>query len=214
LSSKESNENHGWLGRFFKPRFDFYSLLASQAATTLKGMEALELWIAEGAEGRCQTVRDLEHEADRQKLELQKCLVESLITPFDREDIYDLSARLDEVINAAKSTVKEMEALEMTGENLAIAKMSKNLVNGTRHLSRSFALLGSNFQESTSEAALARKSESKFERIYRKSMQELFVQNDAKMILRTIEVYKAMNNASHCIDVVGEKIIHVLVKMS
>lgn len=210
----KNNESLGWLARFFKPRFDFYALLTEQAVTTVKGMEALEIWIQEGASGRCQIVRDLEHEADRQKLELQKCLVESLITPFDREDIYDLSVRLDEVINSAKSTVKEMEAVEIPGNDLAIAKMSKNLVNGTRHLANSFKLLGSDFEQSSNEAGLARKSESKFERIYRKAMQDLFALEDPKIILRTLEAYKTMNNTSHCIEVVGEKLMHVLVKTS
>src|SRR5579883_1751891 len=87
---KKDAKDATWLSRMFKPETDFFSLLAEQASITLEGMEALEQWIQEGAHDRCQIVRDLEHKADKHKLKLAQHLVGTLITPIDREDIYDL----------------------------------------------------------------------------------------------------------------------------
>jgi uncharacterized protein Yka (UPF0111/DUF47 family) len=203
----------GWLARLVGPENDFYSMLTEQAKITLDGVEALELWINEGALERCQTVRDLEHKADVHKLRLEKMLVETLITPIDREDIYDLSHRLDEVINCAKRTVREMEALEVRAEGTALPKMATTLAEGARCLLISFSNLASDLSEAASQASLARKSDNKLEKIYRKAMLELFQLDDIKRIMKTAEVYRTMTTAGQRIDVVGEKLSHVIVKL-
>ncbi len=104
-----------WLwGRIFEPPTDFYALLDQHARKTLEGVEALKEWvISDNREERCQRVRDLENEADVLKMELGRKLDESFVTPFDREDIFDLSNRMDEVINSAKSATREIEAYEI-----------------------------------------------------------------------------------------------------
>lgn len=202
-----------WFSRLVGPENDFYSMLTEQAKITLAGVEALETWINEGAIERCQTVRDLEHKADNHKLRLEAMLVESLITPIDREDIYDLSHRLDEVINSAKRTVREMEALEVHAEGTALSKMAGTLVEGARCLLVSFTHLDSDLSEAANQAALARKADNKLEKIYRKTMPELFLLDDIKTIMKTAEVYRTMTTAGQNIDVVGEKLSHVIVKM-
>lgn len=204
---------------YLKARFrdtdtDFYALLVAQSLTTLKGIEALEEWLTHGASERCQIVRDLEHEADEQKAELQRRLVESFVTPFDREDIYDLSVRLDEVINAAKTTAREVEALNYCPRDDRLAEMARTLVEGSRCLHNAFSQLSTNLTEAAAQAALARKSENRMEKIYRMGMRELFELNDFKTILRTVEVYRTMVNAAQRMDVVAEKLHHVIIKIS
>jgi uncharacterized protein len=220
----EPKNDKNWLSRFLAgpetlsrllggKENDFYSMLTEQAKITLEGTEALEQWIISGASERCQTVRDLEKKADRHKLRLEKMLVDSLITPIDREDIYDLSHRLDEVINCAKRTVREMEALEVRPVGTALPGMANVLVEGARCLSISFSHLASDLSESANQASLARKADNRLEKIYRHSMQELFQLDDVKTIMKTAEVYRTMTTAGHYLDVVGEKLSHVIVKM-
>ncbi len=103
-----SVDKSSWLSKVCEPKTDLFALLNIQSATTLDGIIALDAWINEGNFERCQKVRDLENDADEHKLELERKLVESFITPFDREDIHDLSVKLDEVINAAKTIVREI----------------------------------------------------------------------------------------------------------
>lgn len=203
-----------WFRRIFAPPVDFYELLNKQAAKTLEGMEALQEWISNGAGERGQTVRDLEREADELKLDLERKLVDSFITPLDREDIYDLSARLDEVINAAKATVREMEALEITAAVPYLLEMSQILVEGTRCLALSFAALRNDPGEASQQAFLSRKSENRFTKVYRQAMRQLFTLDDCKEILKVREVYRTMVLAAERIDVVGEKLLHVIVKIS
>jgi len=211
----ENQPRKFWLGTVFEPRTDFYELLKQQAAKTLEGMEALDAWVeAGGGEELGQRVRDLEKEADELKLSVGLKLVESFVTPIDREDIYDLSARMDEIINAAKATVREVEALEVPTDNKQMREMSEVLKEGSRCLYQAFASLKHDKVEASSQAALARKSENRFTKLYRQAMRLLFSQEDMKMILRTTEVYKQMLAAAEKIDAVAEKLMHVIVKIS
>lgn len=202
-----------WFSRLVGPENDFYGMLTEQAKITLEGVEALETWINNGTLDRCQTVRDLEHKADVHKLRLEKMLVESLITPIDREDIYDLSHRLDEVINCAKRTVREMEALQVTAEGTSLSKMATCIVDGARCLLVSFTNLNADLSEAASQASLARKTDNKLDKLYRKAMPELFELEDVKRIMKTGEVYRTMIASGQKIEYVGEKLSHVIVKM-
>jgi|GEM_PF-883871 Phosphate transport regulator (distant homolog of PhoU) len=199
--------------RFFEHRTEFFDMLIEQSRTTLQGMEALETWITTGAAGRCQLVRDLEHKADDQKFALEKHLAETLITPLDREDIYDLSANLDEVINAAKQTAREIEAFGTRRDDPALAEMANTLVVGSRHLLQAFESLNGDLKEASKHAALARKADSKCEKVYRRAMKELFDLDDTKTIMRTVEVYKTLMAGGNRIDTVGEKLLHVIIKI-
>ena len=209
----ESADSPNWFSKFFVPKTNFYWLLDKQAKVTLEGIAALKSWIDEGAPGRAQKVRDYEHEADKIVLDLQERLVDSFITPFDREDIYDLSARLDEVINAAKATVREIEALEISTEDEYLKEMVAVLVEGTRCLAQAFASLERDLQAAGEEAELARKSENRVSRLYRHATRHLFSLDDFKTIQKTKEVYKCLAFVAERIDYVAVKLVHVIIKM-
>jgi len=210
----EKAKTSNWFNRIFEPRINFYALLSSHAQKVLDGMEALEQWCESGARERCQSVRDLENEADELKLDLEKKLVESFVTPFDREDIYDLAYSLDEVINSAKAVVREMEALQVHYDGSLMKEMISTLVEGTRCLRGSFAMLEDDLQEAANQATLARKSDNRFSRTYRTAMRELFSLDDFKIVLKTREIYRSLLVASERIDAVGEKLLHIIVKIS
>lgn len=209
-----SVDKSSWLSRVFEPKTDFFALLNIQSATTLDGIIALDAWINEGTFDRCQKVRDLENDADEHKLELERKLVESFITPFDREDIHDLSIKLDEVINSAKTIVREIEALDFRSSDSYLKEMAATLVEGTRCLNQAFTHLQGNAVEASNQANLARKSEKRFAKIYRQAMKNLFTLDDFKTLLKTREVYTSMVSCATKIDIVGEKLMHVIVKTS
>jgi uncharacterized protein len=205
-----------WLfGRIFEPTTDFYEMLNVQARKTLEGVEALADWMSkEDCSGRCETVRERETEADALKFELSRRLVESFITPFDREDIFELSQRLDEVINGAKAIAREIEAFETRPSDYPeMAEMTAFLVEGTSNLVFSFSHLRKNHSEAQSNAILACKSENKLTKTYRRAMQDLFHSDDMKAILRVREVYKAHLTCAEKIGVVGERLLYAIVKM-
>lgn len=209
------DKSFNWFSKVFEPQTDFYKVMIEQAAMTLKGVEALESWLLAGAHDRCQIVRDFERHADEIKLDLQKKLVDSFVTPIDREDIYDLSNGLDEVINSAKSTVREIEAFTISTDDAYLMEMARTLVEGTRCLLNCFTYLKEKkFVEAETQANLARKAENRISKLYRTAVKELFLIDDLKRIMRTVEIYRCFVIGAEHIDSVGAKLQHVIVKIS
>lgn len=214
MASSVENKKVSWFGKLFEPQINFYALLQNQSQTTLEGMLALENFMAEGAPEFAQKVRELERQADEQKLLLERKLTDSFVTPFDREDIYDISVYLDEIINSAKATVREVEAMELSPKNTQFREMAATLIEGTRCINNSFRHLNKNLKEAAEEAQLARKSENRFTKSYRSAMSQLFDSEDFKQIFKMAEVYRSMKTGSEKIDRLGEKLLHVIVKMT
>jgi uncharacterized protein len=205
-----------FFGRFLQPTHDFYEMLNRQAAKTLEGVRALADWVNENdCAERCQTVRDLENEADGIKLDLGKKLTESFITPFDREDIYDLSQLLDEVINSSKGVVREIEAYDVRPSNKAeaISEMCAILIEGTQCLVLSFSSLRHDLKDAYNQAVLARKAENRLTKAYRKAVRQLLQEDDTKLIMRVIEVYRSLLQNGERIDNTAEKLLHAIIKM-
>ena len=110
--------------------------------------------------------------------------------------------------------VREIEALEVSPNDVFLRQMAEVLVEGTRCLQQSFAALRSNLREASDQAYLARKSENRFGKIYRQAMRQLFQLDDFKEVLRRREVYRYMLQTAEKIDFVGEKLLHVIIKIS
>lgn len=180
----------------------------------MEGIEALADWLDSGEEEKFQRVRELEREADEIKLDLMNKLDETFVTPFDREDIYDLCLLMDEIINQAKATVREVEILEVSANNAFLRELAQLLVEGTHCIKLSFINLKTNGKEASNQAFLARKCENRFTKVYRQALRQLYSLDDLKTILKTREVYRCMSHAANAMDVVGEKLLHVIVKIT
>jgi uncharacterized protein Yka (UPF0111/DUF47 family) len=209
-----NKKKESWLHKLFEPKTNFYLLLQQQAETTLNGMIALEEYMSSGEKEKGQKVRELEKFADGQKLGLERKLVDSFVTPFDREDIYDVSTYMDEIINAAKATVRETEAMQFVPNEQIYKEMAGTLVEGTRAIHGSLRELNVNIREAAIHAQQARKSENRFNNTYREAMTLLYNTDDVKQILKTTEVLRCMMNAAVRIDRLGEKLLHVIVKLT
>lgn len=208
-----ASEKRKWTYKLFGPKEDFYALLLNHAHKTLEGVELLCVWFQDRQEATAQRIREIEKEADELKLDLQQKLDESFITPFDREDIFDLSMRMDEIINGAKAVVREVEALEVSAAAVYPQSMAELLAEGTRCIIRSCECLNTDTLEAYNQARLARKSENRFGKLYRQAMKELFDCDDLKIILKTREVYRCLLDTAEKMDFAAEKLLYVIVKM-
>src|SRR6266568_4179963 len=88
-------------------RCDSPPLAQGAIAITMESMGALVAW-SSGETAAANSVRDCEHRADDTKREVWRAVRDSFSPPLDAEDLYTLSADLDEVLNAAKDLVREM----------------------------------------------------------------------------------------------------------
>jgi predicted phosphate transport protein (TIGR00153 family) len=78
--------------------FDLFEQQASHIVSASRALEELTLDYAD-AKGKAQQIKDLEHAGDTLTHEIVRRLNTTFITPIDREDIYALASRLDDVLD-------------------------------------------------------------------------------------------------------------------
>lgn len=79
----------------------FYDLFEHQAATIVNSAGLLERALADTADlpARQRDIKDLEHQGDETTHDIIRALNRTFVTPFDREDIYELAAGLDDILD-------------------------------------------------------------------------------------------------------------------
>lgn len=213
MSNGASKDRRRW---FLPESPDVIGMLQQQGALTLTGMRAFEQW-TQGEEERAQDVRDLEHDCDDVRRTLAEAVREAFTTPLNPEDLYQLSMDLDKVMNGAKSTVRESEAMGFPPDQ-AVLEMTAHLVEGVEHLTVAFEFLDGKKDKSgnkaTDAANAAVKSQRHLERVYRRAMTELMDSTDLKVILGSRELYRRVLSMSEDIENVADRVWYCRVKES
>ena len=199
---------------WFLPRSpDVLGMLSEQATITVKGMEALAAW-AGGEAAAAERLRLLEHEADRKKRELRGALTAAFSTPLEPEDLFELSTGLDEVIDSAKNTVGEAEAMR-TAPNAATAEMATQLLEGTERLASALALFAGGDRElATAEADRAVKDQRHLQHSYRRAMSALVDVEDARELAARRELYRRLARTGDNLVRVAERVWYSVLKES
>jgi len=151
---------------------DFYRLLDDQCDLVVRALEVFVEFMETGEPGNARKVRALEHEGDEIKARNIDVLNRSFSTPFDREDIYRAVSSIDEILNYAKTTVREMEILVVEPDEHTLA-MAKLLYEGSEHLRQGFGNLKDNPAGAEKDADAVRKTERRTEKVYRRAIAEL-----------------------------------------
>jgi len=118
---------------FSKEKNIFYDLLIRQSGKTLEGLEALAGYMDNCSPENGKQVKKCEVEADDLRLMLIQALDKAFVTPLDREDIFDLSRAIDDVMDYANSTVYEMEIYEVCADG-HVKEMVNILISAGREI--------------------------------------------------------------------------------
>ena len=188
---------------------DVLSMLRDQAAITVEGMNALTAW-SNGDAAAARTVRSCEHHADDTKRNLWRNLRDAFSPPLDAEDIYALSADLDEVLNAAKDLVREMEVMDLQPD-APTREMIALLADGTNHIAEAFEQLGTK-EDATKSADAAVKSQRRLERAYRPAMSALLQVTDIRDVVARREIYRRLSRMGDLIHAVADRVWYAMVK--
>jgi uncharacterized protein Yka (UPF0111/DUF47 family) len=202
-----------WRDWFLPNSPDVLGMLRRQTEITIEGMEALVAW-AGGEQEAERRLRDSEHAADDAKRELRTALTEALTSPLDREDLFELSRGLDDVLNGAKDTVREADVMGVPPD-AAIAALAGRLAQGTRTLAGAFEALSSGDQEAATTAADATvKAQRKLEREYRRAMSDLVMVDDVREVTARRELYRRLARTSDALVAVAERVWYSVLKES
>jgi uncharacterized protein Yka (UPF0111/DUF47 family) len=173
-------------------------------------MEALAAWAA-GEPAAGAHVREYEHQADDKKRQLWRELRDAFSPPIDAEDLFSLSSDLDEVLNAAKNLVRELEVMELAPDT-ATHEMTLLLAEATQYLADAFARFGKEEGDATECADAAIKRTRRVEHVYRSAMSALLQVDDLREVMAQREVYRRLSRIGDHIHTVAERIWYAVMK--
>jgi hypothetical protein len=166
-----------WLARL-KARLlpempDFYALLIAQCEISAEGTGQLVQYLKDSEPEHGMAVRRLEHEGDRLRARNLETLHRSFATPMDREDFYDAIMAIDEILNYAKTSVREVEILDLAPDR-SMVEMAELVNAGTRALLQALHCLEHEPETAARHGEQARKAERAIEKAYRGALARLF----------------------------------------
>lgn len=204
---------------FLKRRTEniFIRLLRQQAAKVQEGVNGLLLFVTENSEQGAEILERCEKEGD----ELRRILIDELndtfITPFDREDIYQLSLYLDDVLDYAYTTYLEIRELEVSPDKYLI-KMVERVQEAADELLLAMERLADNPKVALDHSRRTKHRENQVERIYREAIADLFSGPEdihhVMEMLRLREVYRHISNAADQADQAANVLGIVIMKMT
>lgn len=221
-----------FVDRVFPRKPDFYGLINAQCDLICEGMDVFVEFMGTGDPATGKRVRAMEKQGDDLKAHNTSILSRAFATPIDREDIYRAIVAIDEILNYAKTTVREIDALEIKPD-AHMEEMARLIRDGCRALRDGYAKLASNPAAAESDAAAARKSERNTEKAYRAALAELFdasahlealdtgadgAQGEAMRyvieIFKRREVYRHLSNAADRVEYAAGVLHDIVVQIA
>ncbi len=132
--------------RLIPRKVEFYSLLEQQAETTLKGARLLQKCFEEfDAEGgvylAAKEIHDVEHAGDDLVHKILDLLNKTFITPLDREDIYGLTGKLDDVLDYVDSVAKRLVTFQIQKPTPHAIELSRIITRSSEEIVKGVNLL-------------------------------------------------------------------------
>jgi len=199
------------------PREDgFYDLFADSANNLVTGARLLVELISDGSdrEAIAEKMRACEHAGDECTHAIMHRLNESFITPFDREDIYDLASRLDDV----------MDYMEEAAELVVLYKIKalpQDVVRQVEILERAAELTAEAMPRLKAMRELnefwieINRLENQGDRVYRKLLAHLFGgEYEPLEVMKLKEVIDRLEDAADAFEQVANTIETIAVKES
>ena len=160
-------------------------------------------------------IEELEHQGDRIVNIIVKELNNSFITPFDREDIYVLIKRLDDVLDLINSAAHRFVMFNVKQSTEASKLLADMLVKCTGHvveLMDQLHLMGGKNQINE-KILVINQIESGADRLFRQTVCELFRnEKDPIEIIKWKEIYQIMENTIDKCEKIANIIEGVLIK--
>jgi uncharacterized protein Yka (UPF0111/DUF47 family) len=201
------------LDRVFPKVPDFFHMISEQTHMVVQTVDLLVEYMEHDGPEVADALKLDVHEADLIKAHNLHELNDAFSTPIDREDIYRAIMALDDIVMYCKTTVHEMDVLNVKPDPF-MRDISQSIKEGVDALSKGFALLGSKPADAAQYADAARKAERHAEKQYRVALSTLFEGEDYVNMFKRREIYRHLTNAAHHMAQGANTLHDIVVKIS
>jgi uncharacterized protein len=185
----------------------FFTHFEAQGKKTVEGCRALQLMITDptGLEAKAERVKRIEHECDDITHAVVEALHKTFITPLDRNDIYRLITKMDDIMDLVEAVSDRLalydipqmtkEAGDLVATLVASAEHVLIAVSGIRELSKPSGILQACVEINRLENVADQQLRGALARLFRE-------EKDPISVIKWKEIYETLEAATdRCEDV-------------
>jgi predicted phosphate transport protein (TIGR00153 family) len=193
---------------------EFFRLLerASENAVGISRelVQLLEEFPSDGAHLR--EVKELEHEGDRLTREVIDLLNRTFVTPFDRDDIYELAGAIDDVCDHVDEAAGNIAGYGVDQIRPKAKEQAQVILRSAEKLSEAVGLL-EGFKDSSSQLHALRDLEDEGDRLNRDAVSELFSSGEDPIgVIRWKDIHEQLEEAVDACENAADVLEGILVK--
>jgi len=156
------------------------------------------------AKAKAEQVKDLEHAGDTLTHEMVKRLNTTFITPIDREDIYALASRLDDVLDLIDAVADRLLLYKISKPTEGCVEMARVIVEAAEETERAVRCLRDLSPYYHKHCIEVNRLENAADRLLRDLLAKLFEGVDPIEVIKWKELYETMESVTdRCEDVVN-----------
>ncbi len=199
----------------------FYPMFESQAELIVQATELLnELYAVNNPEKSValhKTIKDLENKGDDIAHQIFDMLDKTFITPFDREDIHQLTSTLDDVLDFINGTSQRIRLYKLKNFPPEFVQFSGVLMKGGSEIRLAVGELHNLKRPDKISQACIRinEVENQADDLYHQVISDLFEhEKDAIELIKKKEVLQTMERASDRMEDVADVLKTIMIKMA
>jgi predicted phosphate transport protein (TIGR00153 family) len=163
-------------------------------------------------EDRIAEIQSLEKQGDKIDREISARLEESFVAPFDREDIHDLTSRLDDIVDFIQAVAESLVIYDVRQPTNEARVMAGLLATQATELAEALVKLES-MKDVTANMERVHELEHQADGISRAAIGRLFRENhDPLEVIKWREIYLEMENAIDAAEDAAEAIERIVAK--
>jgi predicted phosphate transport protein (TIGR00153 family) len=199
----------------------FFDMLGAQAAVVVKGAKLLNSCLEshtslEAISQASKEIHEIEHEGDEIVHQLLARINKSFITPLDREDLYELTVRLDDVLDFIDAVAKRLVTFKISEPTPQALELSRIIVRSSEEVQEGISLLRDlkNPSRILRQCEKINQLENEADQVMREALNGLFngVPRDVIDVIKWKDLYEHLEVATDKCEDVANIIEAVLVK--
>jgi uncharacterized protein len=209
--------------KFFVPKdHDFFPLFESDAQNLVKAAELLKELLAKGEiaehERLYKEIKEVEHIGDDITNKTYEQLNKSFITPFDREDIHELAANIDDVVDSINGIARRLCLYRPKKLMPIYLELAEMIYDGAKEIETAILCLNdpvSNKRKITKACEAVTAIEHKTDELYFVGVSELFEkEEDPKELIKNNKILEILERCVDEEEDVTDIIKTILIKMA
>jgi predicted phosphate transport protein (TIGR00153 family) len=209
--------------KFFVPKdHSFFPLFESDAQNLVKAAELLKELLSkteiEDHERLYKEIRDVEHKGDEITNKTYEQLNKSFITPFDREDIHELTANIDDVVDSINGIARRICLYKPKKMMPIYIEMAQMVYEGAKEVEMAIHCLKdpvANKEKITRACGIVTAIEHKADELYFVGVSELFEkEEDPKELLKNNKILEILERCVDEEEDVTDTLKSILIKMA